>query len=71
MIWWVQEEKSPEMARMVVEELYKQYFTQAAHPSSTPTLITALTSAGLSNPEIKSLVEDESEGLIDVKSAIR
>jgi predicted DsbA family dithiol-disulfide isomerase len=51
--------------------LYSSYFTQSSHPSSIPTLLTACQAAGLSQQESKTLVEDQSEGLTDVKSKIR
>ena len=51
--------------------LYAQYFTLAAHPSSASTLLTAATEAGVSEDEAKAFIEDESEGLMDVKMLIR
>lgn len=51
--------------------LYAQYFTQRAHPSSKETLTNACLAAGLSRKEAMSLVEDESEGLMETKMAIR
>ncbi|KAF2251043.1 thioredoxin-like protein [Trematosphaeria pertusa] len=66
-----QESKGPEAAQKAVESLYAQYFTEQAHPSAKDTLTKACTAAGLSEDEAKSLVEDESEGLMDVKMAIR
>ncbi|KAF2654602.1 thioredoxin-like protein [Lophiostoma macrostomum CBS 122681] len=67
----VQEEKGAEAGRRCVESLYTQYFTQKAHPSAPSTLLTACRAAGLDEEDAKTLVEDESEGLVDVKAKIR
>ncbi|MCJ1374383.1 hypothetical protein MMC20_005615 [Loxospora ochrophaea] len=66
-----QEEKGAEVAEKIVDSLYAQYFTLAAHPSSASTLLTAATEAGVSEDEAKAFIEDESEGLMDVKMLIR
>ncbi|KAF2014790.1 thioredoxin-like protein [Aaosphaeria arxii CBS 175.79] len=67
----VQERKGEDGARKAVDSLYEQYFTKQAHPSSTATLSKACIDAGLSEQEAKELVNDDSEGLMDVKMAIR
>ncbi|KAH7132248.1 thioredoxin-like protein [Dendryphion nanum] len=68
---WIQEYKGQDAAKKTVDSLYAQYFTQQQHPSSNQTLMKACLDAGLSESEAKDLVEDESEGLMDVKMAIR
>ncbi|KAF2122935.1 thioredoxin-like protein [Lophiotrema nucula] len=68
---WVQENKGEESAGKCLDSLYAQYFTARAHPSSPSTLTTACLAAGLSPTEAKNLVEDESEGLMETKMAIR
>ena len=50
--------------------LYSQYFEQAQHPSSPETLLKAAKAAGLDEAEAKAFIEDESEGLQDVKMLI-
>jgi predicted DsbA family dithiol-disulfide isomerase len=51
--------------------LYTQYFEQEKHPSSPDTLHKAALDAGIPESEAKSLIEDEYEGLQDVKMRIR
>jgi predicted DsbA family dithiol-disulfide isomerase len=67
----VQENKGEGAARKVVDSLYQQYFEQEKHPAAPETLTTALTHAGIPEAEAKALVDDESEGLQDVKMLIR
>ncbi|KAF2686764.1 thioredoxin-like protein [Lentithecium fluviatile CBS 122367] len=68
---YIQEEKGAEVAQKSLQLLYKQYFTERAHPSSTETLMKACGAAGLSDTEARRLVDDEYEGLVDVKGRIR
>ncbi|KAG9228856.1 thioredoxin-like protein [Amylocarpus encephaloides] len=70
-IQYFQESKSPEVTNKLVLALYKAYFEEGKHPSSAETLIAACKEAGIDEEEAKRVVEDESEGLMDVKSAIR
>ena len=51
--------------------LYSQYFEQAKHPSSKETLLTATKAAGIPEADAKAFIDDESEGLMDVKMLIR
>jgi predicted DsbA family dithiol-disulfide isomerase len=51
--------------------LYSQYFENEKHPSSPETLLTATTAAGMPESEAKAFVEDEYEGLQEVKMLIR
>ncbi|KAH0105732.1 hypothetical protein KCU96_g936, partial [Aureobasidium melanogenum] len=67
----VQETKGSDAAEKVVDSLYRQYFEEEQHPSSTETLLKALEEAGLGEEEAKKMVEDEDEGLMDVKMLIR
>lgn len=66
-----QESKGPEVADKLIDSLYRQYFEEEKHPSSPQTLLTATTEAGIDEKEAKALIEDEDEGLIDVKMTIR
>ena len=66
-----QEEKGLETADKIVSSLYKQYFEEARHPSSHDTLLRATADAGVPEAEAKAFIEDESEGLMDVKMLIR
>lgn len=66
-----QESKGPEVANKLIDSLYRQYFEEEQHPSSRETLLTAATEAGIEEKEAKAFIEDEDEGLIDVKMAIR
>ncbi|KAG9523829.1 thioredoxin-like protein, partial [Aureobasidium melanogenum] len=67
----VQENKGSDAAEKVVDSLYRQYFEEEQHPSSKETLLEALKEAGLGETEAKKMVEDEDEGLMDVKMLIR
>ncbi|KAF2502633.1 thioredoxin-like protein [Lophium mytilinum] len=70
-VQWVQETKGEEAARKAVESLYSQYFEQERHPSEEKTLLAAAAAAGVDEAEAKAFVEDEYEGLQDVKMLIR
>lgn len=67
----VQETKGPDAAEKIVDSLYRQYFEEEQHPSARETLLKALEEAGLGETEAKKIVEDEDEGLMDVKMLIR
>ena len=66
-----QETKGPETADKVINSLYEQYFEQERHPSSHETLLRAATEAGIDEGDAKKFIEDEDEGLVDVKMMIR
>jgi len=66
-----QEERGPEIADKIVVSLYRQYFEEEKHPSSEETLLAAAIEAGISEQEAKSLIEDESEGMMEVKMLMR
>ncbi|TID18335.1 putative dsba oxidoreductase protein [Venturia nashicola] len=66
-----QEEKGPEVADKLVFSLYSQYFENEKHPSSLDTLLTATTVAGIPGADAKAFIDDEYEGLQDVKMLIR
>lgn len=51
--------------------LYSQYFENEQHPSSEATLLKATAAAGIPEADAKALIEDEYEGLQDVKMLIR
>lgn len=66
-----QETKGPEIGDKIVDSLYRQYFEEERHPSSPETLLRAATEAGISENESKAFIEDEDNGLMDVKMLIR
>lgn len=66
-----QETKGPETADKIVNSLYRQYFEEEQHPSSQSTLLKACKEAGIDEKEAKALIEDEYEGLQEVKMLIR
>jgi predicted DsbA family dithiol-disulfide isomerase len=51
--------------------LYTQYFEHEKPPSSPETLLKAATDAGIPEAEAKAFIDDEHEGLQDVKLLIR
>lgn len=61
--------KGPEVADQLIDSLYRQYFEEEQHPSSTETLVAAAMEAGIDEKEARAFVEDEDEGLADVKMA--
>ncbi|MCJ1286844.1 hypothetical protein MMC26_006190 [Xylographa opegraphella] len=66
-----QEARGAEVADKIVNSLYEQYFEQAQHPSSSETLLTATTAAGIDEAEARQFIEAEDEGLQDVKLLVR
>jgi len=66
-----QEEKGADIADKIVNSLYEQYFEEAHHPSSPETLIKATTAAGIDETEAMKFIEDEDEGLQNVKMLVR
>ena len=61
----------PETADKIVMALYRMYFQEEKHPSSEETLLAACKEAGVDEGEAKKIIEDEYEGLMDVKNLIR
>ena len=53
------------------QALYSQYFENEKHPAADETLLKALDDAGVAEDEAKAFVEDRSEGMMDVKMAVR
>lgn len=51
--------------------MYSQYFENEKHPSAADTLLRATADAGIPESEAKPVIDDESEGLMDVKMLIR
>lgn len=66
-----QEIKGPETADKIVDSLYRQYFEEERHPSSKETLLTALKDAGVEDKEAEAFVDDNDEGMMEVKMLIR
>ncbi|APA07612.1 hypothetical protein SS1G_00871 [Sclerotinia sclerotiorum 1980 UF-70] len=61
----------PETANKIVMALYRMYFQEEKHPSSEETLLAACKEAGVDEKEARKIIEDEHEGLVDVKNMIR
>lgn len=70
-IQYFQEEIGAETANKLIDALYRRYFEEEQSPSSHETLIAACVEAGIDNDRAKAVVEDESEGAIEVKAALR
>jgi len=70
-IWYFQEEKGCETAERIVAGLYRMYFEEERDPSSRETLLEALAGAGIEKKEAERVVDDEDEGLMDVKMLIQ
>lgn len=70
-IQYFQEADGPERANNLVNALYRKYFEEERNPSSEETLVAACVEAGVDEKEARRVVEDESEGLIDVKGLLR
>ncbi|PVH89085.1 thioredoxin-like protein [Cadophora sp. DSE1049] len=66
-----QEAKGPEVADKLINALYRMYFEEERHPSSKETLVAACGEAGIEEKDAVAVIEDEYEGLQDVKSKIR
>lgn len=60
----------PETADKIVMALYRMYFEEEKHPSSEETLVAACKEAGVDEGEARKIIEDEYEGLMDVKNMI-
>ncbi|KAF2821924.1 thioredoxin-like protein [Ophiobolus disseminans] len=68
---FLQETYSPSHALVALSSLYEQYFSEAKHPSSRDTLVTACLAAGLSRADAEELVNNEEKWLKETKAAIR
>ena len=55
----------------MIAALYASYFEKEQSPSSRSTLLAACSAAGISEQEATAVVDDESEGLSEVKMLIR
>lgn len=66
-----QENRGPETAAKLVTSLYRQYSEEEKHPSSKETLTQACREAGIDEKEALAFIEDEYEGLMEVKNLIR
>lgn len=66
-----QETMGPNTADRIVDSLYSSYFENEQHPSSRETLLKAATDAGVAEEEAKAFVDDEDEGMMEVKMLIR
>lgn len=81
-IWYFQQQQEIEgpsssgstsgIGSKIVDALYRRYFEEEQHPSSPETLVAACVEAGVPEAEARRVVvDDESEGLVEVKSALR
>jgi predicted DsbA family dithiol-disulfide isomerase len=70
-IYNIQEAHGSNTTNLLISSLYKQYFENEQHPSNKETLMKACADAGVDEKEAKTLVDDEYEGLMDVKNLIR
>lgn len=66
-----QEADGSERANKLVNALYRMYFEEERNPSSEETLVAACVEAGVDEKEARRVVQDESEGLVDVKGLLR
>lgn len=66
-----QEVKGYDTAEKLVSSLYRRYFEEEQHPSSKETLLAACKDAGIDEAEAKAFIDDEDDGLMDVKMVIR
>lgn len=66
-----QEKRGEETADKIISSLYRQYFEEEKHPSEEETLVNACKEAGIEEKEAKEIIDDEYEGLMEVKSLIR
>lgn len=55
----------------IVDALYRMYFEEEQDPSAADTLVAACVEAGVAEEEARRVVEDESEGLAEVKALLR
>jgi predicted DsbA family dithiol-disulfide isomerase len=66
-----QGKQGEDTADKIINSLYRQYFEEEKHPSEEETLLTACKEAGIEEKEAKDIINDESEGLMEVKNLIR
>lgn len=66
-----QESKGTDTSNALVDSLYRQYFEEEKHPSSKDTLLAAASDAGIEERMARASIDDESDGLADVKMAVR
>ncbi|CAN8106128.1 unnamed protein product [Discula destructiva] len=70
-IQYFQEVDGPKRANALVNALYQMYFEEERSPSSAETLVAACVAAGVDGKEARRVVEDEGEGLMEVKGLLR
>lgn len=70
-IQYFQEAVGPERGNAIVDALYRMYFEEERDPSAHETLVAACVEAGVDEAEAKRVVEDESEGLMEVRGLLR
>lgn len=70
-IQYFQEATGPQRANAIVDALYRMYFEEERDPSAHDTLVAACVEAGVDEGEARRVVEDESEGLMDVRGLLR
>jgi predicted DsbA family dithiol-disulfide isomerase len=57
--------------QLLYSALYSQYFENEQHPSADATLLKATTDAGIPESEAKPFIEDQNDGMLDVKNMVR
>ncbi|KAF2432765.1 thioredoxin-like protein [Tothia fuscella] len=70
-IQYFQEGRGGDFADRIVASLYSQYFENEKHPSARETLMKAAADAGIPEEEAAAVIDDEYEGLQEVKMLIR
>ncbi|PBP20383.1 thioredoxin-like protein [Diplocarpon rosae] len=65
-----QASSGPVVSDQLINSLYRQYFEEERHPSSTETLLQACKDAGVDEKEAIEIIEDEYKGLQDTRSKI-
>lgn len=66
-----QASEGPERAVRIVDALYRKYFEEERDPSATDTLVEACVEAGVAEAKARRVVEDDGEGLVEVKAMLR
>lgn len=70
-VQYFQEEVDVGLGPKIVDALYRMYFEDEKDPSASETLVAACVEAGVAEGEARRVVEDDSEGLMEVRSLLR
>lgn len=66
-----QDSRGSATTERIIDSLYRQYFEEEQHPSSSSTLLRAAVDAGIDEAEAKQFIDDENQDLAGVKMRIR